>query len=110
MINDDTRRSWPVQAEPPPKGWKPAWVVRREMEAKMPTGLPVIAVRRATAKITADGAIDPEEWTPGEKQTVAVNAFKPELLQWDAVSGEKVALPSTARIQVDDHDFLSLIG
>lgn len=102
LIDDDTRRSWPVKAEPPPKGWKPAWVIRREMEEKMPTGLPVVTVRRATTKITADGVIDPEEWTPGEKQTVAVNAFKPELLQWDAVSGEKVALPSTARLQVDD--------
>ena len=46
--------------------------------------------------------IDPEEWTPGEKQTVAVNAYKPELLQWDAVSGEKASLPSRAWLQVDD--------
>ncbi len=102
LVDDGTRRSWPVRPEPPPKGWKPAWLIRQEMEKKMPTGLPVVAVRRAAAKITVDGVIDPEEWTPGEKQTVAVNAFKPERLLWNALTGEKASLPSQARLVVDD--------
>ncbi len=102
LVNDGTRRSWPVRPEPPPKGWKPAWIIRQEMEKKMPTGLPVVAVRRAMAKIAVDGVIDPDEWTPGEKQTVAVNAFKPEALQWNALTGEKAALPSKAWLEVDD--------
>ena len=42
LVNDGTRRTWPVKPQPPPEGWKPAWLVRQEMERKMPTGLSVV--------------------------------------------------------------------
>ena len=101
LRNDGTRRSWPVKPEPPPKDWEPAWVIRREMERKMPTGLPIVTVRGTTAKIKIDGIVDAEEWRPGEAQTVAVNTVKPELLQWSATTGEKVGKPPVVWLQVD---------
>ena len=101
LIDDDTRRSWPVKMELPPKDWKPCWLRRREMERKMPAGLPVVPVRRLGATITIDGTVDPEEWTPGEKQTVSVNRYEPIKLIWRAV-GEKATYPSTAYLEVDD--------
>ena len=101
LVNDGTRRTWPVKSEPPPADFRPCWLRRREMEKRMPGGLPVVAVRRAGAVITVDGAVDPEEWTPGEKQTVSVNTVKPEILQWRAIGG-KATFPSTVHMQVDD--------
>lgn len=101
LVNDGTRRSWPVAAESPPADFRPAWLLRREMEKRMPGGLPVVGVRRASAVITIDGVIDPEEWTPGEKQTVSVNTYTPETLRYRAIGGP-AAFPSTAWLQVDD--------
>jgi len=66
----------------------------------MPGGLPVVGARRASAIIKVDGVIDPEEWTPGEKQTVSVNVYKPEELIWQA-TGEKAKNPSKAYLEVD---------
>ena len=101
LMNDGTRRSWPVEAKQPPAAFKPAWLLRREMEKKMPGALPVVTVRRATGAITIDGVVDPEEWTPGEKQTVSVNVYKPEPLAWEAAGG-KAGNPSQAYLEVDD--------
>lgn len=103
LIHDDTRRSWPAAARPPPKDFKPAWLLRREMEGKMPGGLPVVSVRRATGTISIDGIVDPEEWTPGEKQTVSVNAYKPEPLRYEAAGGP-AKTPSQAYLEVDDEN------
>jgi hypothetical protein len=91
LINDGTRRSWPVRAEPPPKDFMPAWLVRRELEKKMPLGLPVVTVRRAPAAVNIDGVIS--EWTSGE-------AYRAEPLEGTAL-GTKAALPSTAWLGVD---------
>ena len=101
LLNDGTRRSWPVKPEQPPKDWKPCWLLRQEMEKKMPTGLPVATVRRAGGTLKVDGNVDPEEWTPGEKQTVSVNHYEPLKLAWLASGGE-TPLPSTAYLEVDD--------
>ncbi|NOY81567.1 MAG: hypothetical protein GXP31_11270 [Kiritimatiellaeota bacterium] len=101
LVNDGTRRTWPVHAEPPPADYKPAWLRRRDMEKRMPGGLPVVAVRRVSAPITVDGTVKPEEWTPGEKRTVGVNRYKPEKLEWDA-SGGRAKSPSTVYLEVDD--------
>jgi len=101
LVNDDARRSWPPRAEPPQSNYKPAWLLRCEIEKKMPGGLPVVSVRRATAVIKIDGVVDPEEWTPGEKQTVSVNTFKPESLLWEAAGGRS-ATPSQAYLETDD--------
>jgi hypothetical protein len=92
LVNDGTRRSWPVQAEPPPKDFKPAWLVRRELEKRMPLGLPVVTVRRAPAAVGIDGVIS--EWNSGE-------AYQAEILEGTAL-GSKAALPSTAWMGVDD--------
>jgi len=101
LINDDTRRSWPVEPEQPPKDWKPCWLRRNEMEKKMPAGLPVVAVRRAGGRIMIDGNVDPKEWTPGEKQAVSVSRVEPLKLIWRAV-GAKATHRSAAYLVVDD--------
>ncbi len=110
LVNDGTRRSWPVKAEPPPAGFRPAWLLLREMEARLPGELPVVAVRRASAKITVDGTVDPEEWTPGEKQTVSVNPYKPETLRWQA-GGDKASRPCKAYMELDDeHLYVAFVN
>ncbi len=101
LVNDGTRRTWPVRAEPPPADYKPEWLIRRDMEKRMPGGLPVVAVRRTSAPIKIDGTVNPEEWTPGEKRTVSVNRYKAERLEWDA-GGGRAKNPSTVYLEVDD--------
>ena len=103
LVNDGTRRTWPVKSIQPPKDYIPCWLRRREMEKKMPTGLPVLGVRGASAAIVIDGKVNPEEWTPGEKQTVSVNRYEPVKLPWRAV-GEKATHPCTVYLQVDKAD------
>ncbi|MCD6360655.1 MAG: right-handed parallel beta-helix repeat-containing protein [Armatimonadetes bacterium] len=97
LIKDDTRASWPVRAEPPPADYSLQWVVQREQEKKMPTALPVFAVRARSAPIVIDGAVNPAEWDP-EDATVRQ---QPAMLQWTA-TGEKSPLPDTAWIESDD--------
>ena len=65
LYEDETRASWPVKAEGPPKGWKPRWMVLKEQEEQMVSGeLPVFKVQRAGGKIEIDGVVGTEEWTP----------------------------------------------
>lgn len=92
LVNDGTRRRWPVQAEPAPQDYKPAWLRQRELEKKMPLGLPVVVVRRAPAAVSIDG--DPAEWSSGE-------AYQAEVLDGTAL-GSRATLPSTAWLGVDD--------
>lgn len=92
LVNDGSRRTWPVQAEPPPADYKPAWLRQRELEKKMPLDLPVVVVRRAPAAVSIDG--DPAEWSSGE-------AYQAERLDGTAL-GTKAVLPSTAWLGADD--------
>jgi len=101
LINDDTRASWPVKPEPPPEGFKPRWLVQREQEERMPTALPVFAVKRVSGAITIDGLVEPEEWTPGQAGGVMVEPYPVATLDHNE-RGEKVDLPSRAWIEVDD--------
>jgi len=105
LIGDETRASWPVHAEPPPKGWKPGWLHQREQEEKMPTGLPVFEVKRATGKIVIDGVVAAEEWTPTDGPAH-------DLANLDsAVNRRKVNYPSRAWMEVDDdHLYVAFVN
>ncbi len=101
LVNDGTRASWPVVAEPPPAGYQPAWLVQRERERRLPTALPVVTVRRRSAQIKVDGVFDPGEWTPAQNQTIEVRAYDPLPLRWN-VDGTPTKRPSTAWLECDD--------
>lgn len=101
LVNDGTRATWPVVAEPPPKGWRPRWLELREQEQRMPTGLPVLAVPRTGGKIKIDGRVEAEEWAPGQAEGHVGAGFEPARLDWD-VTGQKTRYPSTAWVQADD--------
>ena len=105
LINDETRASWPVQAEPPPTGWKPRWMHQREQEERMPSGLPVFEVKRAAATIAIDGVATAAEWTPA-------NGPAHELACLDsAVNGRKVDYPSRAWLEADDaHLYVAFVN
>ena len=105
LIDDETRASWPVRAEPAPKGWKPGWLHRREQEESMPTGLPVFEVKRAAGKIAIDGVVGTEEWTPADGPAHDLAALD------SAVNRRKVNYPSRAWIEVDDdHLYVAFVN
>ena len=102
LRESDTRASWPVNAERPPKDWKPRWMLLREQEEKLFTGrLPVFRAKRAWGKIVIDGDVVTQEWNPGMVGGAPVDTHNPAPLQW-GTDGKKVAYPSTAWIEVDD--------
>ena len=57
----------------------------------MPTALPVFAAKRVSGAIDIDGAIGPDEWTPGQAGGVMVEAYPVATLDHNA-SGEPVKL------------------
>jgi len=110
LINDETRASWPVNAEPAPQDWKPRWLVQREQEERMPTALPVFAVKPASAAIRIDGIVDLEEWTPGQAGGVVVEAYTPARLE-ATVQGDKTDHPSTAWLETDaEHLYVAFVN
>jgi hypothetical protein len=101
LIHDDTRASWPVNPEPPTADFMPRWMTVRDQQKRMPTALPVFAAKRVSGAIDIDGAIGPDEWTPGQAGGVMVEAYPVAVLDHNA-SGEPVKLTSRAWIETDD--------
>ncbi len=101
LIHDGVRRSWPVHPDPPPAGYEPAWLKRRNLEQQMPGGLPVVAVPHRLAAIVVDGVIRPEEWDPAAKRTVSGLRIPRLKLAWDA-SGNPAKTPCTAYVETGD--------
>ena len=102
LYEDETRASWPADAQPPPKDWMPRWMQLRDKEEQLFAGrLPVFKVKRAWGKITIDGDVNRQEWNPDVVGGAPVEAHEPAHLQW-GTDGERVSHPSTAWVEVDD--------
>ena len=102
LYGDETRASWPVNAEQPPKDWKPRWMLLREQEEQLFTGrLPVFGAKRAWGKIEIDGDVDAQEWNPEVVGGAPVETHEPARLQW-GTDGREVQYPSVAWIEVDN--------
>ena len=111
LYEDESRASWPVKAESPPKEWKPRWMVLKEQEEQMVSGeLPVFKVKRAGGRIEIDGVVNTEEWTPLEITGEIMPTHDPAHLQW-GTDGKKVQYPSVAWIEVDnDHLYVAFVN
>ncbi len=111
LYEDETRASWPVRAERPPKDWKPRWMRLRDLEEQMFTGrLPVVKVTRAWGEIEIDGDVATQEWNPEVVGGAPVEPHEPAHLQW-GTDGETVDYPSTAWVEVDDaHLYVAFVN
>jgi hypothetical protein len=111
LYEDESRASWPVEAESPPKDWKPRWMILKEQEEKMVSGeLPVFKVKRAGGRIQIDGTVNTEEWTPLEITGEIMPEHDTAYLQW-GTDGKKVKYPSVAWIEVDnDHLYVAFVN
>jgi hypothetical protein len=105
LINDGTRATWPVKAEPPPPGFKPHWLLAKEQQLKAPSALPVVRVPGSSGQIAIDGVISPGEWSeslpPAPGMTTMPN--DPTPLAWDS-DGNQTPWPSNAWLAVDDRN------
>lgn len=105
LVNDGTRATWPVKAEPPPAGFKPHWILVKEQALAAPSSLPVLRVPEWSGKVVVDGVIEPEEWSQSKPQApgMPVTAVDPTPLPWN-YDGNKAPQPSKAWLAVDDEN------
>ena len=112
LINDGTRATWPVKAEPPPAGFKPHWLLAKEQALSAPSALPVLRVPRWSGKVVIDGVVAPEEWSQSQPQAAGmpVSAVDPTPVQWN-YDGSKAPFASQAWLAVDDQNlYVALVN
>jgi hypothetical protein len=94
LVNDGTRATWPVKAEPPPPGFRPHWLLAKEQQLRAPSALPVVRVPRSPGPIAVDGVISPSEWSGSQAPTP---------LAWNH-DGSETPWPSSVWLAVDDQN------
>jgi len=110
LIHDDTRASWPVVAEPPPKDWKPRWKAQREQGGRKLGELPVFVATRVPGRIVIDGVVDPKEWATGGAASVAGETYTTAAIEWE-VHGRKATYPSQAWLECDaQHLYVAFVN
>ena len=111
LYEDEARASWPVDAEQPPKDWKPRWMRLRDQQDQMFTGrLPVFMVKRVWGDIRIDGVVVAEEWNPSIAHGAPVETHEPARVEW-GTDGKRVKYPSTAWVEVDDaHLYVAFVN
>lgn len=105
LVNDGTRATWPVKAEPPPAGFKPHWLLAKEQQLKAPSALPLLKVPRGSGKIVIDGVVNAAEWAQGPPQGAGmpITVLEPTPVPWN-YDGKPAPWPSRAWLNVDDQN------
>ncbi|MEI6500535.1 MAG: right-handed parallel beta-helix repeat-containing protein, partial [Armatimonadota bacterium] len=105
LVNDGTRATWPVKAEPPPAGFRPHWLLLKEQALKAPSALPILRVPRSSGKVVIDGVVNLEEWaqSPPQAAGMPVVPIDSTPVPWN-YDGKKAPWPTTAWLNVDDQN------